>query len=157
VVPPCLAHWLTWGLTNFFPRLASNCDPPNFCLWVRISLSFLIFQIFNVLGLKFTFLTDCSKLLYCLPERTMSILGHLSSPQAFVLNFHGPNVFHFFPSPKESFLTAFVLACIFLQRLPEKHHLKSSVWPPISGFIFEKLHRVKILLHLWTGIVLANS
>jgi hypothetical protein len=31
-MPPCLAYWLQWGLLNFLPGLASNCDPPDLCL-----------------------------------------------------------------------------------------------------------------------------
>jgi hypothetical protein len=32
--PVCPAfYWLTWGLMHFFPRLASNCHPPDLCLW----------------------------------------------------------------------------------------------------------------------------
>jgi hypothetical protein len=26
------SHWLNWGLGNFLPRLALNCDPLNLCL-----------------------------------------------------------------------------------------------------------------------------
>jgi hypothetical protein len=30
--PPCSAFLSRWGLMNFLPRLALNCDPPDFCL-----------------------------------------------------------------------------------------------------------------------------
>jgi hypothetical protein len=33
-VPPHPAYWLRWGLTNFFPGMASIHDPPNHYLWV---------------------------------------------------------------------------------------------------------------------------
>jgi hypothetical protein len=26
------SYWLGWGLVNYLPRLASNCDPPNLSL-----------------------------------------------------------------------------------------------------------------------------
>jgi hypothetical protein len=31
-VPSLLVYWWNWGLTNFLPRLASNCISPNLCL-----------------------------------------------------------------------------------------------------------------------------
>jgi hypothetical protein len=29
-IPPCSACWLRWGLTNYFPPLAWNCEAPKF-------------------------------------------------------------------------------------------------------------------------------
>jgi hypothetical protein len=54
---PCPAHWLNWGLMNFFAQAGKNCDPPDLYL-LRGGGALLIYFFWSYSSISFD---QCSK------------------------------------------------------------------------------------------------
>lgn len=83
--------------------------------------------------------------------------GVCHAPPSFFTS-HGPNGPHFnFPSIKKSFNSPYT-CCIFLTKCTRKAVFeKFSTASNLRLYLWNFAHWVKILLHLWPGIVPANS